>query len=209
MDPADHRAHLLTQRNREGREGRFHHGDVETSGVQTGGDLAADEAGTDHHRGARAVDFRTQRQRIIDRAQHVHAGLPTGERQSARVQTGRQHERAVREGLGRAAADRFGGDRVRRGIDCDDPGSGSQVHLLVVIELGRFEIDPVLIADEHRLRQRRTVIGRVLFLTDQYEVPVVSLITEIFDQSGSPEPGSDNHDRGAHRHLTSWIRPAH
>jgi len=147
-----------------------------------------------------------ERHRVLRERLQPAARLPAGERQSARVQTGRQDEGAVREDLRRAAADRFGGDRVRRGIDGNDPGSGPQVYLLVVVELGRLEVDSVLIPDEYRLRQGRAVVGRVLFPADQYQVPVVSLITEIFHQSGSPQPGSDNHDRGAHRHLTSWIR---
>ena len=123
----------------------------------------------------------------------MHTRHRIGARERAGPQTGRQHQRVVFDD---AALTRLvdHGHRLRVGVDGADGGTETQRDIRIGIEGSRFEVDAVVLAQQHRLRQRRTIIRRMRFGTDQRDRLVVPVGAEVFGHTDRSESRPDDHD---------------
>ena len=74
MEVGDHRTELGPEPAHHRLLQCLEHGHVEPTASARGRDLAADEPGADHHHLRPRFELPAQRRRVVERAQHVHAG---------------------------------------------------------------------------------------------------------------------------------------
>jgi hypothetical protein len=144
---------------RERPVGGLDDGDLAARGAGRGGELRADPSGADDHDGVLLTEDRPQPCGVVEGAQQMDAAHTLRARELDRFGAGGDDQDVVRDGA------RRGVQFVRRG-----PHAG-HVAAQLQLDVERLEVDVeggVLgLAEQHRLGQRRPVVGLVGFGSDQ------------------------------------------
>ena len=134
-----------------------------------GGDLGTDEAGTDHDNSVgTSIKVGTERQGIVEAAQHVYAAHLLGPWQRPATGAGGDHQAIddVVTGVGRQGS---AGE-----VEAGHPHTKSKVktEILELLWLGEGEPVDLPLPRQHLFRQGRTVVRVVGFVTNQDDTTV-------------------------------------
>jgi hypothetical protein len=197
---SEHEADVLAEHARDRSVCGLDDRHVHAERARRRGDLSADEATPDHDEMRAGDEFLSERLRVGNRPQLVHARGQV-ERQPARSRAGCQHE-LVEPDIGAPVGT---GDTLER-VDVFDPGAEAELDAAVVPVAVLPQQERVLVArpEQELLRERRPLVWRERLVADQHEAPVVAFAPQRLGGAGAGEAGAhDQNGPGGHAACSS------
>ena len=189
---AEHRPHVVTERPSQGDLGRVDEDDLGPHLACGRGDLRADPTGADDGDPRGTADRLSEPGRVVDRAQDVDT-----------VKVGAGHGEAT----GRRAGGEDGGverDPVSAGeLDGSahdvhpERAVGDQLDVVLAVEAVGVHAGGLggVLASEHGLRERGSLVGESGLVADEDDPPVEAGLPCPFGGAGTGEPGADDGQR--------------
>ncbi|SLD66853.1 Uncharacterised protein [Mycobacteroides abscessus subsp. massiliense] len=190
VQPGHQVPELLADSRQQRRRLRLHQDHLNSVGPQGGRHLAADETCPDDDRPPRVLGVATQREAVVGRAQYMNTSQVWESRNATGHQTGRDDHLSVLQGAAVTQGDRAG-HRVQRG----DLGAETQLNLLLVVKLSRFEhhrVDRLLRVTQDILGERRPVVRQMGLTTDDGDWPGELRTAQLFGGSYRAQPTTDD-----------------
>jgi hypothetical protein len=196
VQPGHQLTDLRTKHRRQRRRLRLDERHVDPDLPQAGRHLAADEPRPDDHRVLGRSGVSTQRQALLEGAQHPDALEVRQRRNALGHQASRDDQFVVTDHVAVGQRQRLlGGVQSRR--------ARTQQHgdVVLVVELGGLQRDLVGLGAQHFLRQWRPVIRQVVLVADDRDRSGVLGATELFGRPRRRQSTTDDDDAPTSSHV--------
>ncbi len=171
--------------------------DVQAEGAGGGRDLRAEHAVAHDHQPPPGGQVAAQRERVVQRAQHVHAGQPVLAREPARGQPGGDDQ-----GVGAQHAAGGGGDLPGRRVQRDGRVAERELRPQRVQPRLVTELDALRLPHpgQDLLRQRRPVVGQVRAGVEQRQAALVAVPPQRLGRAQAGRRGADDQHAAGRGH---------
>jgi hypothetical protein len=182
--------HLVTERSLQRHRRGLEHHDVDARLARGSGDLQPDPSAADHDHGGRRRDRLAQRLAVLDAAERA-GEHGAGNVEHARAGTGGEDRLVVGQRLTVGQL-----DAVLGRVEPLDSPAGEQPHIVLVVPDRRLD-DRVVergLAHEEVLRQRRTLVRRMLLVADDRDRALMTSVAQGDHGLGRGQSGADEDD---------------